>query len=179
MANPRLKLRILTLCLTLCAPFALATAAANANESGSARPVYVHMNGDNDFLESVVAVRPGQPVIFVNQDTGEHAVQGYDPTTGKLIKSFHDELHGSKGAGYPYATYKVSFETEGLHFYYCPIHARLQKVYHQEMRPAHRKGIPGYEGAMAGLIVVTTDKALLESNPETSHQETLSDFWGG
>lgn len=167
----------LVLILALCMPFAPALAAGNGSESLS--PVYVHMNGENDFLESVVAVRPGQQVIFVNQDTGEHVVRGYDPYNGKMSDSFYDHLKGTEGPGHPLATYEVSFKTKGFHFYYCSIHARLQKVYHEEVRPAHRKGIPGYEGAMAGLIVVTTDPALLQSNPKTSHEKTLSDFWGG
>ena len=169
----------LVLCMVLCVPLLLGVRIASADQSESAPAVYVHMNGMNDFLESVIAVQPGQPVIFVNQDTGEHAVQGYDPIDGKLVKSFSDRLKGSKGKGHTYATYKISFQDQGFHFYYCPIHAKLQTVFGKQEKPAHRKGVPGYLGAMAGVIIVTTDHALLESNPKSSHEETLSGFWGG
>jgi len=168
----------IAVCAALCGSLLFGVTTANA-QSEQAGPVYVHMNGKNDFLESVVAVRPGQAVVFVNQDTGEHAVQGYDPIDGKLVKTFSDRLGGSKGEGHAYATYKITFSDEGFHFYYCPIHAELQNVFKQEVQPAHRKGVPGYAGAMAGVIVVTVDKALLDSNPKSSHEETLSGFWGG
>ena len=50
----------------LLAPGSFAATAATPK----AAPVYVHMNGANMFLESVVVVRPGQDVVFVDQDTG-------------------------------------------------------------------------------------------------------------
>lgn len=145
----------------------------------SPSPVYVHMNGKNDFLESVVAVRPGQPVVFVNEDTGKHAVAGYNPLTGHESSSFRHVIPGTPGTGHTVHTYRVSFHKRGFHFYYCFIHARLQKVFGQRVHPAHRHGIPGYEGAMAGVIVVTNDTALIKDDPPTSHRRILPNFFGG
>ena len=142
-------------------------------------PVYVHMNGKNDFLESVVAVRPGQPVIFVNQDTGKHAVAGYNPLTGKISKSFNAVIAGTPGAGHGVHTYKVVFHHRGVHYYYCYIHARLQKVFGKRVQPAHRKGVPGFDGAMAGVVIVTNDPKVLKADAPSSHKKILPNFFGG
>ena len=59
------------------ARFAVLTAAL-ALTAGAALaappPVYVHMNGANMFLERLVFVRPGQKLVFVNEDTGAHGI---------------------------------------------------------------------------------------------------------
>src|SRR5579875_3209326 len=91
----------------------------------AAAPVYVHMNGGNYFLEPVVAVRPGQPVVFVNQDTGAHTIAGYNPLTGALSRRFEATLAGTKGPGHKLATYTVSFAKAGFKPYLCTVHARL------------------------------------------------------
>ena len=157
-----------------------ALAFAGVSVAGAApSPVYVHMNGKNDFLESVVAVRPGQPVVFVNEDTGKHAVAGYNPLNGHESSSFRKVIPGTPGKGHKVHTYRVSFHKRGFHFYYCFIHARLQKVFGPRVQPAHRQGIPGYKGAMAGVIVVTNDPALIKQDPPTSHKRILPNFFGG
>lgn len=147
--------------------------------AAASSPVYVHMNGKNDFLESVVAVRPGQPVIFVNQDTGKHAVAGYNPLTGKVSTTFNRVVRGTPGPGHTVHTYKVVFHKRGIHYYYCYIHARLQKVFGKRVQPAHRKGVPGFDGAMAGVIIVTNDAALIKDDPPSSHKKILPHFYGG
>lgn len=166
-----MAVRLIASCLLMLSGVSLAEA--------SPLPVYVHMNGKNDFLESVVAVRPGQPVVFVNEDTGKHAVAGYNPQTGHESSSFNHVIPGTPGAGHKVHTYQVSFQKQGFHFYYCFIHARLQKVFGQQVQPAHRQGIPGYKGAMAGVIVVTNDTALIKDDPPTSHRRILPNFFGG
>jgi len=44
-------------------------------------PVYIHLNMDSPsmILESKVAVRPGQKVVFINQDNDIHTIIGYNP----------------------------------------------------------------------------------------------------
>ncbi len=153
---------------------------AKAQNSTAAKlpPVYVHMNGFNAFVESVVAVQPGQPVIFVDEDTGPHTIQGYNPETGKPTKLF-GMVMGTKGAGHKVSTFKAVLKTPGIHFYYCTMHAMLQKVYHNMVQPAHRPGVHGFAGAMAGEIIVTKDPALLAANPPSCKKKILTDYFGG
>lgn len=146
--------------------------------SAGGPPVYVHTNGANDFLEQVV-VRPGEPVVFVNEDTGHHTVIGYDPQTGAILPTLDGVLLGTPGPGHPVHTYRVTFSKPGLYFYYCSVHAHLVRVYHKVVAAVPRKGIHGYGGPMAGLIIVTRSKALLREDPKTSHQRILPDFFGG
>jgi plastocyanin len=154
-----------------------------ANPSGTAlsmKPVYVHMDGANAFVESVVAVAPGEPVIFVNEDTGYHMVSGYDPLTGApdpVINS--GMLMGTPGPKAGVHTYKLILTKPGIYSYYCPVHAILSKIYHHSVQPAHRPGVHGFPGAMAGIIIVTTDPALIAQNPPSSAKKILSDYFGG
>lgn len=146
-------------------------------------PVYIHMNGLNDFLPKVTFVRPGEPVVFVNQDQGAHSIHGYLPVGGKHVKSMDEmSLAGTPGPGHTVHTYKVTFHHVGVHYYICTIHAHLVSVYktpsgQNYYLPAKRKGIPGYRGSMAGTIVVTKEKNLLESNPSIVHKRILAKFW--
>jgi plastocyanin len=142
-------------------------------------PVYIHMNGFNAFVEAVVAVEPGQPVIFVNQDTGPHTIQGYNPVTGKPFPAISGMVMGTPGPGHKVSTYKVVLKKPGIYCYYCSMHAELQRVYHRMVQPAHRQGVHGFAGAMAGVIVVTREKSLLQSNPPTCHQRILKGYFGG
>jgi len=148
-------------------------------------PVYVHMNGLNDFLPTLVIVRPNQPVVFVNQDTGVHSIRGYNPINGRLLKDIYTPvIVGTPGAGHPVHTYTVRLSRPGIYYYICTIHAHLVSVYrpphHAEpyRLPTKRAGVNGYGGSMAGVIVVTRNPALLKSNPPIVHQRILPDFWG-
>jgi plastocyanin len=145
----------------------------------AAAPVYVHMNGGNYFLEPVVAVRPGQPVVFVNQDTGAHTIAGYNPLTGALSRRFEATLAGTKGPGHKLATYTVSFAKAGFKPYLCTVHARLASTFGGAVQPVKRAGTHGFKGPMAGLIVVTTDPALLADNPPTAAEKIVPGFFGG
>lgn len=151
--------------------------------AATTRPVYIHMNGLNDFLPKVVFVRPGQPVVFVNQDQGPHSIHAYDPVGGGHLKAMDKvSLQGTPGPGHTVHTYKVSFKHEGVHYYICTIHAHLVSVYKSPSGknydlPAKRQGIPGYRGSMAGVIVVTREAALLKSDPAITHQKILKKFW--
>lgn len=157
--------------------------AGSSTALASPAPVYVHENGANDFLEFVVAVRPGQPVVWVNEDTGSHAIEGYNPLTGKTSKTLYkNPLPGTPGPGHGVHTYRHIFHKEGIYYYYCPIHAELKKVYPQAgswVQPAKKPDIPGFGGVMAGEIIVTTDRALLRDDPPTSHKKILPKFFGG
>lgn len=146
--------------------------------AASLPPVYIHMNGFNAFVESVVAVQPGQPVIFVDEDTGAHTIQGYNPTTGKPTSLF-GMVMGTKGPGHKISTFTYVPKAPGIHFYYCTMHAMLEKVYHNTVQPAHRPTAHGFAGAMAGEIIVTKDPALLAQNPATCGKKILSDYFGG
>ncbi len=161
-----------------CAKAQTAPAPAPAAAAGSLPPVYIHMNGFNAFVESVVAVRPGQPVIFVDEDTGAHTIQGYNPATGKPTKLFGMVL-GTKGPGHKISTFTYVPKTPGIHFYYCTMHAMLEKVYHNTVQPAHRPTAHGFAGAMAGEIIVTKDASLLAQNPATCGKKILTDYFGG
>ncbi|HVA38974.1 MAG TPA: Cupredoxin [Candidatus Dormibacteraeota bacterium] len=142
-------------------------------------PVYVHMNGANDFLEPVVAVRPGQAVVFVNQDTGIHTIIGYDPATGKVLSNIDGDVKGTPGAGHPVAAYTVKLTKPGIYSYYCSVHAQLVKTFGGAVQAAPRKGVDGFGGAMAGVIIVTSDPHLLGANPKTSARKILPGFYGG
>lgn len=143
-------------------------------------PVYIHMNGANEFLERLVFVRPGQDVIFVNEDTGPHMVRGYYPATGMQSKTFDKPvIMGTPGAQQPVHTYTISFSHQGVHHYYCQVHALLSKGPGGVWLPVKRPGTHGFGAAMAGTIVVTNDKALLADNPKTAAEKILPDFFGG
>ncbi len=161
----------------------LGLASGGSALAASTSPVYVHMNGLNDFLPKVVFAKPGQPVVFVNQDQGPHSIQAYDPVGGNNLKAMHDvSLQGTPGPGHTVHTYKVTFKHEGVHYYLCTIHAHLVSVYKTPSGknydlPAKRKGIPGYRGSMAGVVIVTREASLLRSNPPITHQKILKKFW--
>jgi plastocyanin len=153
---------------------ALAPAAARADP-----PVYIHMNGGNYFLEPVVAVRPGQQVIFVNQDTDAHTIVGYDPATGATSRQFNRIVPGTKGAGHAIHRYAVSFPSPGLEAYFCSVHAELKTTFGSGVQPVKRAKTDGFPGPMSGLVIVTTDPALLHGNPPTTAAETVAGFFGG
>jgi plastocyanin len=166
-------IRNATAAIALAALFAPALAQATA-----LRPVYVHTNGGNYFLEPVVAVRPGQKVVFVNQDTGGgHTVVGYNPLTGATSKRFNGTLLTAKD--HKVSTYTVSFSKSGFEPYLCTVHAVLEKTFGKAVQPAKRVGTHGFKGAMAGLIIVTTDPALLARNPPTTKERVVKGFFGG
>lgn len=142
-------------------------------------PVYVHMNGANMFLENVVAVRPGQPVVFVNEDTGNHTIVGYDPQTGRISSRFDGAVQGTPGPGHAVHTYAVRFAHPGLRFYYCSVHAELMKEPGGRMMPKKRPTVHGFGDPMAGLVIVTRDPALLASNPASSREKILPGYFGG
>lgn len=147
-------------------------------------PIYVHMNGLNDFLPKVVFVRPGQPVVWVNQDQGPHSIHGYKIVGGERLKEIDNiSLPGTPGIGHKVHTYTVTFHSVGVHYYVCTIHAHLVKVYDDPSGgtyylPAKRHGTNGYRGSMAGVVVVTNEPALLKSDPPITHQRILKKFWG-
>lgn len=172
----KLPLTILALVLALIAYVSYESALA---ATSAADPVYVHMNAANDFLESVVAVHPGQPVVFVNQDTDAHTIVGYDPSTGKQPVAIDGKANGTQGAGHGVGTFTVRLTKPGIYPYYCSVHARLSKTFGSAVQPAPRKGADGYGGAMAGVIIVTDDASLLAQNPKTSARKVLPNFFGG
>uniref|UniRef100_E6Q144 Putative Cupredoxin n=1 Tax=mine drainage metagenome TaxID=410659 RepID=E6Q144_9ZZZZ len=165
-----------------CLSLALVGCAASSGGTGgtnSSAPVYIHMNGGNEFLEPTVAVSPGEPVVFVNQDTEPHTVLGYHPSTGKLNPAINGDPAGTPGAGHPVATYTVRLKKPGIYAYYCSVHAVLAKTYGTAVQPAHRPGVHGYPGAMAGEIIVTTDPTLIAQNPASSAKKVLNGYFGG
>lgn len=142
-------------------------------------PVYVHMNGANMFLENVVAVRPGQKVVFVNEDTGAHTIVGYTPATGASSRKFDGMVAGTKGQGHKISTYAISFKHQGLRYYYCSVHALLKKQPGDGYVPKVRPGVHGLGDPMAGLIIVTNDKTLVRENPKTASEKILPNYFGG
>jgi plastocyanin len=142
-------------------------------------PVYIHMNGGNYFLEPVVAVRPGQEVVFVNQDTDAHTIVGYDPATGAASHQFDKVLPGTKGPGHPLHTYAAHFPKAGVEMYFCSVHAELEHTLGKAVQPVKRTGTNGFRGPMAGIIIVTTDPVLLEANPATTRTKIVPGFFGG
>jgi cobalt-zinc-cadmium resistance protein CzcA len=169
-----IMIRNATVTVALAVLFAPALARAT-----TLRPVYIHMNGGNYFLEPVVAVRPGQKVVFVNQDTGAHTVVGYNPATGALSSRFDGPLLGTKGPGHKLSTYTVSFSKPGLEPYFCSVHAELATTFGKAVQPIKRMGTHGFKGPMAGLIVVTTDRALIAENAPTTKERVVKGFFGG
>ena len=169
------------LLVATCLSLALVGCAASSpgTGGGSSAPVYIHMNGGNEFLEPTVAVSPGEPVVFVNEDTEPHTVLGYHPSTGKLNPAIDGDPAGTPGAGHPVATYTVSLKKPGIYAYYCSVHAVLAKTYGSAVQPAHRPGVHGYPGAMAGEIIVTTDPSLIAQNPASSAKKVLNGYFGG
>ncbi len=143
------------------------------------QPVYVHMNGANMFLENVVAVRPGQPVVFVDEDTGAHTIIGFNPATGATSKRFEGAVQGTPGPGHPVHTYSITFKHQGLKFYYCSVHAELTKEPGGRYVAKKRPTVHGFGDPMAGLIIVTTDPHLLADDPKTSNEKILPGYFGG
>lgn len=150
-----------------------------ARAATSPSPVYVHMNGANEFLENVVAVRPGQDVVFVNEDTGEHTIIGFNPATGNAITRFDGAVAGTKGPGHPVHTYSISFPQAGIVHYYCSVHAVLTKVPSGLTVAEIRPGMDSYGTPMSGIVVVTTDPKLLADNPKTASEKILPGYFGG
>lgn len=148
------------------------------------KPLYVHMNGLNDFLPTVLFVRPNQPVVFVNQDTGVHSIHGYAPIGGSLLKDINEPaIVGTPGPGHAVHTYTVRFNHLGAYYYICTVHAHLVKVYQANAHtayylPSKRKAVGGFGGSMAGVIIVTREQALLKANPPIVHHRLLPRFWG-
>ena len=168
---------------TFMALTAIGLASGGTALAATTTPVYVHMNGLNDFLPRIVFVRPGQPVIFVNQDQGPHSIHAYDPVGGSHLKALDDMvLQGTPGPGHTVPTYKVTFNHVGVHYYICTIHAHLVSVYktpagkNYEL-PAKRQGVHGYRGSMAGVVIGTRETSLLNSNPPITRQRILHKFW--
>lgn len=154
-------------------------AKASAPVAAAPSPVYVHMNGHNMFLENVVAVAPGQPVVFVNEDTGMHMVLGYNPLTGKVNPKFSGSLMGTPGPGHPVSTYQIRFTKPGVYYYFCPVHAELKKAPGNVYVPIKRPGVHGFPVPMAGVVIVTTEKALIADDPPSSHKKILPGYFGG
>ena len=150
-----------------------------AGWAASPPPVYAHMNGGNYFLEPVVAVLPGQKVVFVNQDTDAHTVVFYDPRTGSPLPNKIGTISGTKGPTDAISTYSVSFNHPGFKFYYCSVHAQLKPTFNKLVQPVKRAGTGGFAGPMAGVVVVTTDTALLQQNPPTTAERVLDGYFGG
>ncbi|EQD44696.1 Cupredoxin [mine drainage metagenome] len=143
------------------------------------KPVYIHMNGANMFLENVVAVRPGEPVVFVNEDTGIHMVLGYNPLTGKANPRFSETLLGTPGPSHPVHTYTVRFTHPGIYYYYCPVHAMLKQAPGNIYAPVKRPTVHGFGTPMAGVIIVTKESALVHDNPPTSLHKVLPGYFTG
>ena len=143
-------------------------------------PVYIHMNGKNEFLERLVFVRPGQDVVFVNEDTGPHSIRGYNPATGAQSKTFYKPaIMGTPDARHPVSTYTISFPHQGVRHYYCPVHALISKGPGGAWLPVKRPTTHGFDTPMAGTIIVTDDKALLSDNPKTASEKIMPSFFGG
>lgn len=171
-----MKTTVLAIGLAGAALFAL----PGTSTAATPKPVYIHMNGGNEFLERLVFVRPGQKVIFVNEDTGPHAIRGYNPATGAKSKTFDDPvLNGTPGKGHAIHTYSISFAHSGVQWYYCPVHAELEKAPGGVFWPKVRPGVHGFGTPMAGVIVVTTDPKMLAENPKSASEKILPDFFGG
>jgi plastocyanin len=143
------------------------------------KPVYIHMNGANMFLETPVAVRPGQPVVFVNEDTGGHTIIGYSARTGATSTRFDGAVAGTPGAGHPVHTYTIVFHHQGIVHYYCSVHAVLAKEPGGRTVAKVRPGVHGFGDPMAGTIIVTTDPKLLAQTPKTTGEKILPGYFGG
>jgi len=141
--------------------------------------VYVHMNGGNHFLEPVVAVAPGERITFVNQDTGgDHTIVGFSPMKGQPAPNINGHVAAAVANGST-PTYTAHLDHVGTYNYYCSLHAVLVKDFGGTIEPAYRTGVDGYKEAMAGIIVVTTDRALIRDNPATTHEKVVPGYFGG
>ncbi|MDD2876141.1 MAG: Cupredoxin [Acidiphilium sp.] len=147
--------------------------------AASSKVVYVHMNGANMFLENPVAVRPGQKVVFVNEDTGGHTIIGYNAKTGAVSTRFDGAVAGTKGPGHKVHTYAISFPHQGIIHYYCSVHAVLAQEPGGRTVAKVRPGVHGFGDPMAGTIIVTTDAKLLADNPKTASEMILPGYFGG
>lgn len=147
--------------------------------AASPNPVYIHMNGANQFLENVVAVLPGQDVVFVNEDTGNHTIIGFNPATGKISTRFNGVVAGTEGPGHPVHTYSISFPHRGIMNYYCSVHAVLANQPSGLTAAEIRPGMDSYGTPMSGIIIVTTDPKLLADNPKPAAEKILPKFFGG
>lgn len=180
-----MRVKWICYCVTLATlTVASAFAAASSAQAARLKPVYIHENGANDFLESIVAVRPGQPVEFVNEATDDHTVVGYEPyQAGAKIENIDGGLVSTKGPGHKIGTYQITFAHTGVYPYYCSVHAHLVTICDHGgvpyVAPVPRPKIAGYGGAMAGVIIVTKDPRELAITPATAHQKILPDFFGG
>lgn len=172
---------VLALVLGGCAASSAKTAtASNSAAAAQSTPVYVHMNGGNHFLEPVVAVAPGQRVVFVNEDTGGgHTIVGYDPLTGAPSSAINGRVSAAPANKSNAPTYAVTFPKVGVYSYYCSLHSILAKTFGGAVQPSYRKGVDGFKGAMAGIIVVTTDNALVDANPPTTQKKIIPAYFGG
>ncbi len=56
----------------------------------------------------------------------------------------------------------------GVHYCIRTVHAHLVPVY---------KAVAGYWGSMAGVVVVTREKRLLDSDPPITQRKILGKFW--
>ena len=147
--------------------------------AASPNPVYVHTNGANEFLENVVAARPGQEVVFVNEDTGSHTIVGFNPATGNIRTRFDGAVAGTEGPGHPVQTYSISFPHRGIENYYCSVHAVLAKKPSGLAVAEIRPGMDSYGTPMSGIIIVTTDPKLFADNPKTASEKILPEYFGG
>jgi len=165
--------------LTRTALIAATLALPLAAQAAAPKPVYIHMNGANMFLENPVAVRPGQAVVFVNEDTGGHTIIGYSAATGKTSTSFDGAVAGTKGAADGVHTYTVRFKHQGIVHYYCSVHAILAQEPGGRTVAKVRPGVDGFGDPMAGTIIVTNDAKLLADNPKTTSEKVLPGYFGG
>lgn len=148
---------------------------AGAQAKTAPRPVYIHMNmkSPSMILESTIAVRPGQKVVFINQDNDIHTIVGYDPKTGATIQRINGSIPASAGMGKAPGRYIIEFKHIGRHYYYCSVHAYLKPGPGKTYSPAIRPGVKGFGAPMAGVIIVTTNKRILAENPKTSSEKFL------
>lgn len=148
---------------------------AGAHTETAPRPVYIHMTmkSPSMILENTIAVRPGQKVIFINQDNDIHTIVGYNPKTGATIQRINGSIPASAGMGKGPGRYIIEFHHPGRHYYYCSVHAYLKRQPGKDYSPAIRPGVKGFGAPMAGVIIVTTNKRILAENPKTSSQKFL------
>ncbi len=148
---------------------------AGAQAKTAPRPVYIHMNmkSPSMILESTIAVRPGQKVVFINQDNDIHTIVGYNPKTGATIQRINGSIPASTGMGKAPGRYIIKFNHLGRYYYYCSVHAYLKKKSGKLYIPAIRPDVKGFGSPMAGVIIVTRNKRVLAENPKTSSQKFL------
>lgn len=149
---------------------------ASAHAAPAPPPIYIHMNmkSPSMILENTIAVRPGQKVVFINQDNDTHTIVGYNPKTGATLQRVNGSIPASAGIGKPPGRYIIEFKHTGRHYYYCSVHAYLKRRPGEAYSPAIRPGVNGFGAPMAGVIIVTNDKGTLAENPKTSSEKFLS-----